>query len=80
MGNFTDIPVNFVGFFTVVCIQFVGIYGLFCAVDGLRFAGCPHPAGTTFYNGILPLVLPFWTPKKEAKKVPATSDSAGGPA
>ena len=34
MGKFTDIPVNFVGFFTVVCIQFVGIYGLFCAVDG----------------------------------------------
>ena len=42
--------------------------------------GCPHPAGTTFYNGMLPASLPFWTPKKEAKKVPATSDSAGGPA
>ena len=38
------------------------------------------PCGVTFYNGLLPLVLPFWTPKKEAKKVPATSDSAGGPA
>ena len=32
------------------------------------------------YNSILLLGLPFWTPKKEAKKVPATSDSAGGPA
>ena len=46
-----------------------------CALDD-----CPHPAGTTFYSVILPVVLPFWTPKKEAKKVPATSDSAGGPA
>ena len=30
--------------------------------------------------GCYPLVLPFWTPKKEAKKVPATSDSARGTA
>ena len=43
------------------------------------WAGAP-PCGAPFYNGLLPLVLPFWTPKKEAKKVPATSDSAGGPA
>ena len=46
---------------------------------GWRLAVTP-PCGVTFYNGLLPLVLPFWTPKKEAKKVPATSDSAGGPA
>ena len=44
---------------------------LCCALDD-----CPHLAGTTFYSVILPVVLPFWTPKKEAKKVPATSDSA----
>ena len=35
-----------------------------CALDD-----CPHLAGTTFYSVILPVVLPFWTPKKEAKKV-----------
>nr|DAW04475.1 MAG TPA: hypothetical protein [Bacteriophage sp.]DAZ70710.1 MAG TPA: hypothetical protein [Caudoviricetes sp.] len=40
--------------------------------------GC-HPAATLFYNGILRVGLPFWTPKKEAKKVPATCESAGGP-
>ena len=39
------------------------------------WAGAP-PCGTPFYNELRPLVLPFWTPKKEAKKVPATSDSA----
>ena len=39
--------------------------------------GC-HPAATLFYNGILRVGLPFWTPKKEAKKVPATCESAGG--
>ena len=37
------------------------------------------PCGRAFYNGRLPLGLPFWTPKKEAKKVPATCESAGGP-
>ena len=42
--------------------------------------GSHHLAVTPFYSVILPAVLPFWTPKKEAKKVPATSDSAGGPA
>ena len=42
--------------------------------------GCHHLAVTPFYSGLLPDSLPFWTPKKEAKKVPATSDSAGGPA
>ena len=48
----------------------------------LPLAGLPvtPPCGVTFYDGFLPAVLPFWTPKKEAKKVPATSDSAGGPA
>ena len=49
-------------------------------IFGRAFDGCPHLAGTPFYSVILPGVLPFWTPKKEAKKVPATSDSAGGPA
>ena len=49
-------------------------------IFGRALDGCPHLAGTTFYSVILPVVLPFWTPKKEAKKVPATSDRAGGPA
>ena len=38
--------------------------------------GSHHLAVTPFYSVMLPAVLPFWTPKKEAKKVPATSDSA----
>ena len=42
-------------------------------------AGCPHPAGTTFYNGLPPIGVPFGTPKG-TEKGPATSDSAGGPA
>ena len=42
----------------------------------LVLSGCRHLAASSFYNVILPVVLPFWTPKKEAKKVPATSDSA----
>ena len=37
------------------------------------------PCGVTFYNGILPLVLPFWTPKKEAKKVPLLRGSEPRP-
>ena len=44
------------------------------------FYGRCHLAATPFFSGQLPVSLPFWTPKKEAKKVPATSDSAGGPA
>ena len=38
----------------------------------LPLAGLPvtPPCGVTFYDGFLPVVLPFWTPKKEAKKCP----------
>ena len=49
-----------------------------------RFIGRLPLAATlrrrAYFNGLLPEGLPFWAPKKEAKKVPATSDSAGGPA
>ena len=46
----------------------------------LTIFGPAYLASGPFAKGLLPLDLPFWTPKKEAKKVPATSDSAGGPA
>ena len=71
MGKFTDIPVNFVGFFTVVCIQFVGIYGLFCAVDGRR-AALP-----TLRQGLLSWAaaarLSFFVTKKGNEKSPAVA-------
>ena len=53
--------------------------------------GCGHPAASvrlsfratlrrfTRFNGFLPLGVPFGDPKG-TEKVPATSDSAGGPA
>ena len=52
-----------------------GVNRYFAQLLGLCFgyvaswAGAP-PCGTPFYNELRPLVLPFWTPKKEAKKVP----------
>ena len=51
-----------------------------CAWLSLALARAATLRRHAYFRGILPLVLPFWTPKKEAKKVPATSESAGGPA
>ena len=63
-------------------IHFVRFYVMFYRL-GLTLEGCFRCSATMRrvprYKSILLLGLPFWTPKKEAKKVPTTCESAGGP-